>query len=350
MDQFAATVELQRKKEVPILPMNVMLEVSARCPQKCPMCPLQGSDDRLAREEGLMKPELLRSIVDQMACSPPEVMHLHYSGESTVHPQFGEMGRYVRKVLPTTWIQYNTGGLLWTSPEKREDWLSIDADLVTFSLEANRWLHDGLYADGAGFDSLTKRRAVRAEAEKYVVHPYRAGAPWDIVVPNVIGAAITLAEMNRKRQMRTRLHVQHMVTREQQPLDLLDRDGTKRRTTWEIEFSRAYWAQYGVTVQYVPVASIGGTVDNDSMRNKAFERSPMKHCREVYTNFIVSWDGRVAPCCVDHGFRLTQDADINLSHMTLGDVWRHPALEGLRTRHRAGGGYPKQCETCLGAL
>ena len=344
MNQFARVSSLQAQKAVPPGPLNVMIEMSARCPQKCPMCPLQGSDDRLARDEGLMDERLFRRIVDQLAEYPPDVLRLHYSGESTVHPKFGELGRYARAKLPDTHIQYNTGGLLWTTPEKRRDWLGIDADLITFSIEANRWLQDGFAADGSSWDTATKRKDVRDEYRKFAIHPYRAGAPWSVCVPNLIATAQTLRAMQKEGlAQRTSLHIQHMITREQEAVDMKEIHGM-RRSTWEIEFSIAFWKQHGVTVQYVPVASIGGSVDNSDMRNDAFQRKPMGNCKEVYTNFIISWTGQVAACCVDHGFRLLPSS---LADMSVRDAWNHPALTGLREQHRGGGGYPEQCKKCL---
>lgn len=356
MNPFARTVALQDAREVPPMPTNVMLELSARCPQSCPMCPLQGSDERMARDEGLMDGGLFRRIVDQLAERPPEVLRLHYSGESTVHPKLGELGRYARARLPKTWFQMNTGGLLWSTEERREDWLRIGIDKLTFSIEANRYLQDGVPRDGDPWtwdgrptSAAVGRSGMRDAQSGYVVRPYRAGSPWDTTVPNVLATARTLARLKRTvaaddPARRVRLHVQHMFTREQRVFA----DEKGRQTTWEIEFSRAFWVRHGVEVQAVPVASIGGQVDVSGMVNPAASRTPLGRCREVWTNLLVSWDGRLAPCCVDHDFSLLASGPSLVTH-SLAELWRSRWLTDLRDRHREGVGLPAECVRCLAA-
>jgi len=323
-----------------------MLEMSARCPQKCPMCPLQGSDERMAREEGLMEPELFRSLIDQMVDHPPEVLRLHYSGESTVHPQFAELAMYARKKLPSVHLQMNTGGLLWTTDEKRRAWLACGIDLLTFSIEANRWLHDGIDSDGNPWNTSTKRADVHAESRKFVIHPHRAGAPWDLTAGNLLKTAILLRQMQQKNEghsRRVNLHVQHLVTKEVVPSESVVNGD--QPFVWELEMSRAFWEQFGVLAKWVPVANIGGQVDNNDLKNPAFDRRAAGTCREVWTNFIVSWDGRVAPCCVDHAFALLPAVDLKkVSYLA---AWNHPALTSLRERHREMKGIPEKCRVCL---
>lgn len=302
-----------------------------------------------------MEPEFFRSLVDQLTEHPPDVLRLHSSGESTVHPQFAELGAYARKKLPKTWLQMNSGGLLWTTDEKRTAWLRIGIDLLTFSIEANRWLHDGLSVEGNPFDTSTAREDVRTEYKKYVIHPHRAGAPWGVVIPNIIRTAQILQHLRRNLPKsdpvhRVRLEAQHVVSREQEVIQV-QLPGMKHpvASTWEIEFSRAFWAQHGVAVKYVPVASVGGVVDNSDMLNPEFMRAPMGECRETWTNFIIAYDGRVSPCCVDsHELELLPQID--LKKMPIQEAWMHPALESLRSQHMAGGGYPDKCKKCLGAV
>lgn len=351
VDQFTRIAQVQATKTASPVPLNVMVELSARCPQLCPMCPLQGSDERMARAEGFMSANLFRKIIDQFRDTPPDVLRLHYSGESTAHPEFAALALYAREALPRTWLQMNTGGLLWTTKERRQSWLRAGIDKLTFSVEPNRFLQDGVDREGKPFDRIKVGRGEVdvAARQNFVIHPYRAGALWDVVVPQVVAAARELAELKRSTKLedkwskRTQLSVQHLITIEQ---PIINTQGGP--TTWEIEFSRAFWAQFGVETQSVPVASIAGQVNNESMRNPNCKRAPMGKCREVYTNFVISWDGKVAPCCTDHAFRLLPG--INLNDMSIEDAWRHPDIAGLRDLHRVDGDIPAQCVTCLRSL
>ena len=336
-------------------PLNLLIEISARCPQRCPMCPLQGSDMRLARTEGLMDVILFERVIDELAVNPPDVVCLHSSGESTVHPKFAEMGSYARRKLPKTHLRMNTGGITWSNDERRTKWLKIGLDKLTFSIEACRWLQDGLDADGKPYDPKTHRADVKDEYKRYTIHPYRAGAPWGIVVPNIIATARILRRLKAKAKPsdpvnRVNLGIQHMVTREQEVMEIdAPAPNTSPISTWEIEFSRAFWRRYGVEVGHVAVASVGGQVDNSPMMNMDFKRKPMGVCREVYTNFMIAYDGRVAPCCVDaHSLELLPD--INLNDMTIAEAWIHPSIVKLRGQHRVRQGYSAKCKRCLKAL
>lgn len=355
MTQLTQIHEHQSAQATSTHPLNVMLEISARCPQRCPFCPLQGSDLRLARSEGLMSVDLFRRVVDQLAENPPDVVCLHASGESTIHPEFARLGVYARTKLPETRLRMNTGGLLWTTKVKRTAWLSIGIDRLVFSIEACRWLQDGLDRDGKPFDTRTQRADVRDDYKRFVIHPYRAGAPWALVVPNIIATARLLRHLQRDEPadhpvQRVKLGIQHAVTREQDVIEQTPLGPQQRGlSTWEIEFSRAFWAQHGIIVNHVAVATVGGQVDNADMVNAEFTRKPMGVCREVYTNLIVAYDGRVSPCCVDsHELELLPD--LNLHDMTIAEVWAHPSVAQLRKQHRSGGGYPAKCERCLKSI
>lgn len=362
MNPFVNTMILQKQRAEIEMPTNVMLGLSERCVATCPFCPLQQSEERLKRVEGDMSWELFRKIVDELSTRPPEVLRLHGSGEATINKDFGRMGRYAREKLPETWLQMNTVGTTWSSDAKRKEWLEIGLNKLTFSMEANRWLQDGLDAGLLPWDRSIPRDQVRFEYKKYVIHPHRAGAPWKIVAPNLIATARALARLKKESGkdapvQRTNLCVQHVVTREQEVVRVRDADGRERATSWEIEFSTAFWRQYGVQVQYVPVATVGGQVDNSDMLNEEYMREPMGHCREVYTNFVIGWDGKVSPCCVNE-HELTLCPEIDLAKMTVNEAFNHPRLQHLRALHRKhadskgedAAALPGECTRCLKAL
>lgn len=253
---------------------------------------------------------------------------------------------YARQKLPGVHLQMNTGGLLWTTDEKRRAWLACGIDLITFSIESNRWLHDGIDAEGKPWETTTKREDVQKETRRFVIHPHRAGAPWDLTAANLLKTALLLQQMqagNEGHSRRTNLHIQHLVTRELEASKQVTNG--KQPFFWELEMSRAFWAQFGVTAKWVPVANIGGQVANDDLKNPAFDRKAPGRCAEVWTNFVISWNGKVAPCCVDHSFSLLPPVD--LTRMSYLDAWRHPALTGLREQHREMKGIPDQCRVCL---
>ena len=307
---------------------------------------------RLARTEGLMDVILFERVIDELAELPPDVICLHNSGESTVHPKFAEMVSYARRKLPKTWLRMNTGGLMWTTDEKRTKWLNVGLDRLTFSIEACRWLQDGLDQDGKPYDTKTHREDVKDDYKRYTIHPYRAGAPWKIVIPNIIATARILKQLQKNAKdgdpvKRVTLAIQHMITKEQEIIEIApSKQGKSKASTWEIEFSRAFWKQHGVIVNQVAVASIGGTVDNTAMLNTGFKRKALEWCREVYTNMMIGYEGKVAPCCVDaHSFELLPE--INLNDMTIQEAWNHPTIKKLRDQHLSGHGYPEKCRVCL---
>lgn len=352
-EALSRIVALERAKETLDWPTNIQIEMSRVCPQSCVFCPLQQTAARMQQEEGVMPDALFKRVVDELAEHQPLQVMLHGSGESTVHPRFGELAAYAREKLPYTFLRLNTGGILWKNPDKVRKWLLAGFDKITWSIEANRWLQDGIDADGKPWNDKTKREDVVKEYKRFVIHPHRAGAPWDEVVPNLVQALGILSKLQSELPPehpvhRTHMHIQHVVSREQPVVQFNGPDGPYY-STWEIEFSRAFWGQFGVRVQHVPIASVGGNVDNSDMVNLEFQRQPMGNCMEVFQNFTIAYDGRVSPCCQD-SHPLTLLPQINLNNMSLKEAWRHHSVERLRMQHRAGGGYPDQCKRCLGAL
>lgn len=100
---------------VPLL-HSVAIELTNHCNLKCPVCWSQNPQLHPPRPKGYMKPELYKSVIDQLTDYYKEThkridLCLNYGGESLLHPAFGELLIYAKEKRAFI-IRLITNGLL----------------------------------------------------------------------------------------------------------------------------------------------------------------------------------------------------------------------------------------------
>lgn len=300
--------EYQRAREPSPAPLNVMLETSAICNLSCPMCPRQ-SANRKARHDGLMgyrrrrhPPEAadtFHRVVGQFQPDRPERLAMFFSGEPLLHPRIIDMCHEAKHDYRMPNVRLYTNGTTLTDDGYIDDLLTCGLDRLIVSLECNE------------------------AAERLL----RVGADYHQVRCNLLR---TLALKRASRRPTAEVMVQHLVC-----------DGVDER---EVRKSAAAWRQMGVPVRIAGMNSFAGQVTVQDRRRR------LPACQEIWTNCIVSWQGEVTPCCIDHGFKLSFG---NLLASPISELWHGDRITNIRNQHlhfNATGdasGLPTLCRRCL---
>ena len=100
---------------VPLL-HSVAIELTNHCNLKCPVCWSQNPQLHPPRPQGFMRPELYKSVIDQLTDYYQEThtridLCLNYGGESLLHPSFDELLTYAKQKRAFR-IRLITNGLL----------------------------------------------------------------------------------------------------------------------------------------------------------------------------------------------------------------------------------------------
>jgi pyruvate-formate lyase-activating enzyme len=257
----------------------IRIETTNACNLRCRMCPQSDKKPGVAR--GLMKVDLYRNIVDQIAAFPENhnaLFYLHICGEPLLHKQSVEFIRYAAD--------------LGFKPI-----LTTNATLLTTELTA-KLLASGLSRIEFSFEGVTPE----------IFETTRLGAKYDVVHRNIMD----FLEQNRAagKPVHTELVVVDLPHVEAR---LLRDYCEKMRAHFDTVNLSGYfdWLGRVETVKY--------------------ERSHYRGCAATDTDLNVLWDGRVVPCCMDvDGAMVIGDFTKQCYLEILADLRRHALRERLQ--------------------
>ena len=139
-------------------PWTMFIEPTNTCNFRCKYCPTGDTQllSSVGRKNKLMDYDLFCRVVDDMKAFPNKVkqVNLYKDGESTLHPRFCDMVRYLRDadVADKIWLKTNGSTL---SPEYNERLVNCGLDMIGLSVQH---VHAQGFFDIAG---------VRIDYEKY---------------------------------------------------------------------------------------------------------------------------------------------------------------------------------------
>ena len=261
------------------------IELTNKCPMKCPMCPRTES---MTRDEGLMEFETFKTIVDQMAADfgdegGEEITLLHHFGESLMHPDFAKFMNYGADRGLRFGLSANPIMLKDSVADKL---LSARLDTLIVSL------------DGHDDESFEKARGVKNAYERskdnllrFLERKVETGWKTKIVF-SIIDFALNKDSIAVARK-----------TFEGRPgLD---------------EFTVKPFATFNG--DSASVCALGTDANN--------VRYPFVVCRHPWTMVAITWDGCVVPCCADYDKLYVLG---NVRESPLMEIWNGEPMRALR--------------------
>ena len=272
--------------ELPIAPIQIDIEPTARCNLRCRMCP----NPNLQRERGFMDLALFREVVDQTAATTVEY-HFDMMGEPTLHPDLLSMLSYA--------VKAGARVALYTNLTRRND-------------ELMRGLGRG------GVDRIIVNLSA-TDAETYATIHGRDR--FETVLSNL---ALVRASREELGATRPRVIISHL----------------------EMEGNRHELTQVGARLEPLcdqlweaPICDWLGTPEIKPLLPPDLPPVVPLKCSRLWASASLYWDGRVATCCYDHGeFNILGD----LREASLLEVWNSPRVREFRRRYRQ----MDPCRTC----
>lgn len=277
------------------MPVSLGIELTNHCNLKCPHC---ASGAGIAdRKKGYMSKELFLRISDQLKGNIFTTM-LYFQGESMMHPQFFEFLELAQEMNPVI----STNGHYLDS-ESCQKLANIHRGKIIVSL-------DGI--------------------SEHSYNAYRRGGN----VEKVLRGIENLAEAIHSSKSRSRLQIQVLVNSyNENEIDTIKKFALKLRA--------------GLSLKSMQL------IDNDDKegflpRDSKFRRYSNKDgilkikgkgrgaCFRLWTNPVISWDGKVLPCCFDKN-ALYSMGDLN--KQSFREIWKGEVYSLFRTNilhNRAG--------------
>jgi radical SAM family protein/iron-sulfur cluster protein len=259
-------------------PVELHVELTNRCNQACPMCPLQASP----RPKGEMDLGLFTDLLDELK-GHTTLVDLSLSGEPLLNRSAADFVAAAKNRDMVVYLQTNATCL---DEGLSRDLISAGLDLITFSLDAAR---PATYAQvrppGPPLDEVEER--VRA-----FLGMARAG-----------GRPFTMVQMVRLGKNREE----------------------------EREFT-ARWRGLARGVKFKTFDDRAGLVDSRLGRGE-WQGKAGGRCARLWRGMGLLWDGKAVPCCKDvHGREVLGNAFEEGPRA----LWNGPRMTGLRQLHARG--------------
>lgn len=292
------------------MPVSYSIEPTNHCNLKCPECP--SGLGALTRPLGLLKSDEYKILIDQIKDTGFYVQ-LFFQGEPYINKQLPEMIRYTRD--NNIYSSISTNGHFIT--EKNVDYILENApDKLIFSMD--------------GLDEESYQR-------------YRIGGTF------AQADAGLKALTRRKRELRKKLpyvELQFIVMKQNESqLEDVIKYG-KESGVDKVIFKTMQVSSYENAVKFLPTNPkyMRYKLENNNFRIKNKQQN---HCFALWRTSVITWDGRVVPCCFDKDALF--EAGI-LNGKSFKEIWKSKELNNFRDRllqYREGIG---MCTNCTEGL
>jgi radical SAM protein with 4Fe4S-binding SPASM domain len=255
------------------LPFSISFEPTTSCNLRCPECP--SGLRSFTRPTGMLESSLFESVIDQLA-NHLSYLTFYFQGEPYLHPQFMEM------------VQYASRKGIYTSTSTNAHFLRDEQARQTVASGLDRLI---ISLDGTTQDSYES---------------YRVGG----TLEKVLDGTRNMVRWKRELKLRSpHLVFQFLVVRqnEHQIPDVyrlareigVDQVVLKTAQIYDFENGSPLLPENQRYSRYKKNAAGKYEIKNELMN----------HCWKMWHSCVITWDGKVVPCCFD------KDA-----HFVLGDL------------------------------
>jgi radical SAM protein with 4Fe4S-binding SPASM domain len=288
------------------MPIAAGIEISGNCNLQCPECSLGSGSMR--REGGFMDTGLFRKITEELR---PYIynINLYFQGEPMLHPQFFDF----LEILRGTGVTVSTNGH-FLSEENAEKLARSGLGKIIVSLD--------------GMDSKT-----------YLL--YRQGGVFEKVksgIENISGAIRTTGSSMK-------LEIQFLVNRQNELQIPVARDFAKKVNA-VLRLKSMQIINNEKMDYWLPIDKKFARYRKEN-NSYSINNRLSNHCYRLWLNPVITWDGKVVPCCFD------KDAEHIMGDLTKSSfrtIWNGEEYRKFRDSVLTGRKYIGICRNCTSGL
>lgn len=296
-----------RKAQHKGLPVSISIEPTTSCNLRCPECP--SGLRSFTRPTGMLQNDLYKKIIDELEHS---LLYLifYFQGEPYLHPHFFEL------------IQYAQQKKIYTATSTNAHYLDDKKAEMTVKSGLDRLI---ISIDGTSQETYES---------------YRIGGKLD----KVIEGTKNVIKWKKKLKSKTP-HVifQFLVVRPNEHQIEEVQQLAKELGVDEVGLKTAQIYDYEDGSPLIPTIDKYSRYKKLSNGKYEIKNGLADSCWKMWHSCVVTWDGKVVPCCFD------KDA-----HYTLGstetqsfkDVWTNQAYQNFRQQLLVGRSQIEMCKNC----
>lgn len=255
-------------------PFHVDIETTDACNLRCIMC-VHGTTGVM--NTGMIDMDFAMGFIDQMASGGAYSVKFNWRGEPALHKGIVTLVRYAKQKGLID-VQFNTNGLPFDK-EKIRQLIEAGLDRVIFSVDG---------------------------ATKETYESIRVGADYDRLIDNIKAFHWIRKEMGKTRPY-IRIQMVKMKTNRDEVKQFID-----------------MWKPFVDEIQVNDVTDRGQGNMLSAGDKVAVGR---KRCPQPWQRMVVSWDGKVMPCCADWNMKwIIGDA----KKESLKAIWKGEQMKRLR--------------------
>lgn len=264
--QIYQSYQRSRSRKAPLIegmPVSISIEPTTSCNLRCPECP--SGLRAFTRPTGMLDTALFENIIDQLA---PTLSYLtfYFQGEPYLHPDFLEMVRYASSrgiyTATSTNAHYLTEDVARRTVASGLDRLIISIDGTTQSAYQAYRIGGSLDKVLTGARNVIAARKLLGGRKPHVVFQFLVVGPNEHQIPEV-------------RSIARQLGVDQVVLKTAQ---IYDFERGSPLIPKQDRFSRYRRKKDGTF-------ALKGKLED--------------HCWKMWHSCVVTWDGKVVPCCFD---------------------------------------------------
>lgn len=322
------------------------MELTNLCNFKCIMCDQSTKSKLKNRPMGYMKQDTFKRIIENLKDFPVSTITPFWVGESTLHPDFSELVKYLfdKNINNKLFINFtlNTNGSLLD--EKNIDILLKVASLKNMNPMTFLRIHFSL-------DAFLRETFYKVhKADRYditinnIILFLKKRKEMNLSYPKVTIAFIIMDENKKEaknflefwKDVLRKYSNNFAITYDWPAYDKdaiyfrrLDSDNQKEAE----ELHKKVLIELGLISEEVKEKRIINTdsiLKEDSTKKKTFVRRP---CPGLWLTPIINWNGDVTVCCFDIDMKLKIG---NINEKSLSEIWNSPKIDYWRLCHIRG--------------
>ena len=288
------------------MPVSVGVEITNHCNLRCPEC--SSGSGAMTRNRGFMKIDLFEKLITELR---PYLfnINLYFQGESMLHPQFFS---FLKSASHFHTIISTNGHFL--SDENSRKLVKSGLNKLIVSLD--------------GMDQET-------------YSAYRKDGKIDLVKSGIRNIS------DAKKKYRSSLHIEiQFLVNSRNEHQIPDIKKFAGGVNASLKLKSMQILNTGSIVNWVPLKSKFSRYENKNGEYKIKNSMPDK-CMRLWFNPVVTWDGKVVPCCFDKDAEHIM-GDINQD--TFREIWDGPKYRIFRKSILSGRHMIDICRNCTSGL
>jgi len=295
-------------------PSVLMVEPSALCNLKCPLCPLGAGI--MTRPQGNMHLDKLTNFIDEVG-DYVMALTLYNFGEPFINKDMYSMIEYCKK--KNIFVRVSSNGHFFKKEEDRVRLVKSKLDQLVIAL------------DGASQETFSQ---------------YRKQGDFDEVVESLKRIAEIKKELNSKFPY---IEIQFIIMghneHEVEKMKLLAKEMQVNKLTMKsVLLDEVEHLSDEEKQQFLPKNPKYSRYSGNLQKKQEVNS---KYCSRAWLSSVVNWDGSVAPCCYDFDCKLDFG---NAFETSFKKVWTGQKYVEFRSQILKDKGVYKICKTCPGTL